>query len=282
MEERQRDDEIDPMDCVRVVWSHRWLMAVIVAAGVAGTAIVSLVMTPVYESRAVIVPTGALSKDQGAAAGFLAVQFGFVPPVTPASAEIVTLLKSNNLRERLIRRHDLLPLFFTKKGMRGKTENQLMWDGIRYLEKRTTVNFAQKDNLITLSCRYKDPGEARDLVASMLTELNDYMSGEAKRVADTNRKYLEAQIERTSDPFIRAKLYTLIAQHIETSAMAEAKENFTFKVLDPPRVPDKRISPKRTAMVLAMFVASLFAGIFAVFLIEYAAKTRGKAEEPRG
>ena len=119
-----------------------------------------------------------------------------------------------------------------------------MWEGIRYLEKRTTVNFAQKDNVITLSCRYKDPGKASDLVASMLTELNDYMSGEVKRVADTNRKYLEAQVEKTSDPFIKAKIYTLIAQHIETSAMAEAKENFTFKVLDPPRVPDKRISPE--------------------------------------
>jgi uncharacterized protein involved in exopolysaccharide biosynthesis len=275
------DDEIDPMDCLRVVWSHRWLMAVVVAAGVMGTALASLIMTPVYESRAVIVPAGALSKDQGAATGFLAMQFGFVPPVTPASVEIVNLLKSNNLRERLIRRHGLLPLFFTKESMRGKTENQLMWDGMRYLEKRTTVNFAQKDNLITLSCRYKDPGKARELVASMLTELNDYMSGEAKRVADMNRKYLEAQVEKTSDPFIKAKIYTLIAQHIETSVMAEAKENFAFKVLDPPRVPDKRISPKRMLMVLAMFVVSLFVGIFAVFLIEYAAKTGRKAEGSR-
>ncbi len=281
MGERQHYDEIDPMDCLKVVWSHKWLMAVIVAAGVVGTAIVSLIMTPVYESKAVIVPAGVLSKEQGAATGFLAMQFGFVPPVTPASAEIVNLLKSNNLRERLIRRHDLLPLFFTKKSMRGKTENQLMWEGIRYLEKRTTVNFAQKDNVITLSCRYKDPGKASDLVASMLTELNDYMSGEVKRVADTNRKYLEAQVEKTSDPFIKAKIYTLIAQHIETSAMAEAKENFTFKVLDPPRVPDKRISPKRTMMVLTMFVVSLFVGIFAAFLIEYVAKTGRKAEGSR-
>jgi len=262
-----------------VMWRHKWLMAMIVAVGVVGTAIVSLIMTPVYESKAVIVPAGALSKDQGAATGFLAMQFGFAPPVTPASVEIVNLLKSNMLRERLIRKHDLLPLFFTKETMRGKTENQLMWDGIRYLGNRTTVNFAQKDNLITLSCRYKDPGKASELVSSMLAELNDYMSGEAKRVADTNRKYLEAQIDKTSDPFIKAKLYTLIAQHIETSTMAEAKENFTFRVLDPPRVPDRRISPKRATMVVIAFVVSLFIGIFAAFGKEYVEKVRRKTEE---
>ena len=56
MGERQHYDEIDPMDCLKVVWSHKWLMAVIVAAGVVGTAIVSLIMTPVYEAKAVIVP----------------------------------------------------------------------------------------------------------------------------------------------------------------------------------------------------------------------------------
>ena len=179
MEERQHYDEVDLMDYLRVVWRHRWLLAMIVAAGVAGTAIVSLLMTPVYESRAVIVPTGVLAKDQGAAAGLLAMQFGFAPPVTPASTEIVTLLKSDMLREKLIRRHDLLPLFFAKEAMRGKTENQLMWDGIRYLGKRTTVNFTQKDNLITLSFRYKDPKKASELLASMLADLNDHMSSEA-------------------------------------------------------------------------------------------------------
>ncbi len=174
MEERRQDDEIDPMDYLRVVWRHKRLIASIMAVGVVGTAIASLIMTPVYESRAVIVPAGIQSKDQGAASGFLAMQFGFAPPVTPASVEIVNLLKSNILRERLIRTHDLLPLFFTRKQMRGKTENQLLWDGIRYLEKRTTVNFNQKDNLITLSCRYMDPGKARDLAAGMLAGLNDY------------------------------------------------------------------------------------------------------------
>jgi uncharacterized protein involved in exopolysaccharide biosynthesis len=113
----------------------------------------------------------------------------------------------------------------------------------------------------------------------MLTELNDYMSGEARRVADTNRKYLEAQIDNTADPYIKARIYTLIAQHIETSAMAEAKENFTFKVLDPPRVPDKRISPKRRMMVAIAFAVSLFLGIFAAFMIEYVEKTQKKGEE---
>ena len=47
--------------------------------------------------------------------------------------------------------------------------------------------------------------------------------------------------------------------------MAEVKENFAFKVLDPPRVPDQRIKPQRRRMVMRAFVASLFVGIFMAF-----------------
>jgi uncharacterized protein involved in exopolysaccharide biosynthesis len=95
------------------------------------------------------------------------------------------------------------------------------------------------------------------------------MASEAKRVADTNKYYLEAQLDKAADPFIKAKIYGLIAQQIETSVMAEVKENFAFKVLDPPRVPDAKIGPKRVQMVEVAFLLSLCVGILAAFTREY-------------
>jgi uncharacterized protein involved in exopolysaccharide biosynthesis len=56
--------------------------------------------------------------------------------------------------------------------------------------------------------------------------------------------------------------------------MAEVKENFAFKVLDPPIVPDQKIKPKRTQMVILALVASLFLGIFVAFFKEYLAKRK--------
>jgi LPS O-antigen subunit length determinant protein (WzzB/FepE family) len=106
------------------------------------------------------------------------------------------------------------------------------------------------------------------------------MSNEARRVADTNKKYLESQVDKTADPFIKTKIYALIAQQIETAMMAEVKENFAFKILDPPRVPDVKIKPKRTQMAIIAFVVSLFLGIFVAFGNEYWRNHREELKNP--
>jgi LPS O-antigen subunit length determinant protein (WzzB/FepE family) len=134
----------------------------------------------------------------------------------------------------------------------------------------------QKDNSIQVSMRFRDPGIASDIVNYTLLELTDHMSTEARRVADTNKKYLESQVDKTADPFIKAKIYALIAQQIETAMMAEVKENFAFKVLDPPKAPDKKISPKRVQMVIISFIVAIFIGLLAAFIREYWMQHKGE------
>jgi len=143
------------------------------------------------------------------------------------------------------------------------------WKGIRTLKSVFSVDNNQKEGVIELSAEFNDPKIAKDIINYILTELTNYMSSEAKRVAETNRKYLETLIDKNADPLIRQKIYSLIAKQIEISMMAEVKENFAFKVIDPPKVPDRRIKPKRRQIVLLAFITSLFAGIFVAFFMEY-------------
>lgn len=274
------DDEINLLDLVKVILKNLRLIGIIIGVVVVATAIISLIMTPVYESKAVIMPT-TQTKDIGVGS-MLAQQFGISGPSSPMATEVVSLLKSNTLRERIIKRYNLLKLFFEdnyEELKKQKNENELLWMGLRRFDGITKVNFKQKDNTIEIVVGYKDPKIARDLVNYTLAELTDYMSIEAKRVAETNKKYLESQLENTADPFIKTKLYTLIAQQLETAMMAEVKENFAFKVLDAPMIPDKRSKPKRRQMVLIAFVVSLFIGIFAAFLREYMIKQQKAFEE---
>jgi len=268
-------DEINLLDYVKVIWKHKILIIFIVCIVTAATAIISLLQTPIYEAKAVIIPSGVVSKDTGPAS-FLASQFGIAPPTTPISAEIVNILKSLTLKEKIINRYNLLPLFFGKKPSKEQSGDDPMWAGIRYLASITKVNFIQRDNIVEISIQFNDPKIVRDLVNYTLAELNEHMSYEAKRVANTNKKYLEVEIDKVADPFIRAKIYGLIAQQIETVMMAELKENFAFKMLDSPRIPDRRIKPKRTQMVLIAFIVAFFLGVMVAFVKEYTDKIRNK------
>ena len=107
-----------------------------------------------------------------------------------------------------------------------------------------------KDNTISVSIELYDPEMSAKMVDYILTALNDHMRSETKRVAQTNREFLEEQLGMTADPLIRQKIYSLIASQIETAMMSELKENFAFKVIDPPKAPDKKIKPKRSQMVM--------------------------------
>ncbi len=111
--------------------------------------------------------------------------------------------------------------------------------------------------------------------------LNDHMTGESKRVALLNKAYLEGQVEKNPDFMIRQKIFSLIAQQIETAMMAEVKENFSFKILDPPIVPDRKIRPKRLQMAILALTASLLVAVLAAFVREYLA-SRNKTQPTGG
>ena len=241
---------------------------------------------------------------------------GISLPSSATVAEISSLLKSNILREKMVEQYNLLPVLFYKKWDEGKktwkkrdssgfslnplrlvsmlTKNITtssikkprkkdpeipdMDDALRSLNKIIKINREIKENTITITVDFHDPEMSAKILEYYLTSLTDYMSSEAKRVANINRKYLEEQLANTADPFIRQKTYNLIAQQIETAMMAEVKENFAFKVIDPPRVPDNKIKPKRAQMVILSFVVSLFIGIFMALILEYIQNAKARKE----
>lgn len=165
-----------------------------------------------------------------------------------------------------------------KKAVKKEPGVPDVYDGLRALEDIVNIQEVKakgligKENTIVISAQFDDPEIAAGLAGYFVAALNDHMSQEARRVAALNKKYLEEQLPLNSDPLIRQKIYAMIAQQVETVMMAEVKENFSFKVIDPPMVPDKKIKPKRAQMVVLSFVVALFLAVFIVFALEYLEK----------
>jgi uncharacterized protein involved in exopolysaccharide biosynthesis len=304
--EDQPGDEIDLLDYWRVIWKQRRMIGLIAALTVIVTAGISLTITDTYQAKAVIMPVTS-RESGGGSVGLAAIaqQFGGLPGITmpgsSSASEIVSLLKSNILREKIIHQYNLMPVLFYRQwdsrhqtwNKGGVTLNPLYyfslvgtdsvqtqsavpdtWDALRLLNEIVKINQDAKQNTITIAVDFHDPEMAAKIVEYSLVTLTNYMSSEAKRVAATNRKYLEEQLGSTTDPFIKQKTYNMIAQQIEAGMMAEVKENFAFKVIDPPLAPDKIIRPKRVQMVMLSLLAALFVGVFAAFFREYVEKIR--------
>jgi uncharacterized protein involved in exopolysaccharide biosynthesis len=134
-----------------------------------------------------------------------------------------------------------------------------------------------KEDLITIVVNFPDPEMAAKIADYFIIALSEHMSAEAKRVAGINKEYLEKQLRETNDSLVQQKIYSLIAEKIETMMMAEVKEGFAFKVLDPPMAPDLKSKPKRAQMVVVAFMVSLFLSAFIVLFREYIRKIKAKS-----
>lgn len=267
-------DEINLFDYLKVIQRHKKLIIIIIAISVVVSVVRALLTPPVYEAKAIITPASQQNAPSGM--GVLAMQFGLAASTQSSVTEIVNLLNSNILREKVIKKNNLLPVLLgtEAKNKKDSSENKRIWNALRALQGILKISYKQKDNIIEISAQFNDPDMAVKIINYTVTELTEHMSSETRRVVETNKKYHESQLSATADPFIKAKIYSLIAQQVEQAMMAEVKENFAFKVLDPPRVPDQRIKPQRRRMVMRAFVASLFVGIFMAFLKEYVDKVR--------
>ena len=115
-----QDDEINLLELWQVVWKRRKFIAYFVSAVVVLTAVVSLFMTNIYESNAVITPVETKGGAGGGMAAALAAMGGglggmIALPESATSSEIVLLLNSNILREKIIKEYNLLPVLFSKQ-----------------------------------------------------------------------------------------------------------------------------------------------------------------------
>lgn len=297
------DNEINLIDALRVLWKRRVYIAAFAFSCAVGASIITLFMTDLYRASAVLTPVSGKEKI-GGELSLIAQQIGGLSGITlpssGSSSEIVSLLNSNILKEKVIKDYGLLPVLFSEQwdrekkawkapeksfrlpamtglltGLFRRTELQAdsagptVWDGIRRLDEITKVNANVKDNTIALTVEFRDPRVAAQLAEHILTALTLHMSGEAKRVAEVNRRYLAEQLGNSTDPIIRQKIYNLIAQQVEVFMMSEVKENFAFKVIDPPRAADRRVWPRRSSIVELVFAAAFLAASFGAFVLDH-------------
>ena len=184
------DDEINILDYWHVIWKRKFLILILMLAAVFTTAAVSIQMTNIYQSAAVISPVSG--KEGGGGLSAIAQQFGGLPGISlpgsaSSSSEILNLIKSNVLREKVIEKYNLLPLLFHEKWSIEKKSWKVdkaptLWDGLRAIDRIVKVNNNIKDNTITISAEFYDPEIAAKIPEYFLTALNEHLVNEARRV----------------------------------------------------------------------------------------------------
>ena len=285
------DDEINLLDLFMVlVRRKRLIIGLVFLAGVAAV-ISSLLMANVYRSETTIAPrqieqsgSMALSGALGGLGGLVASEFGLGGGGEVDKIEV--LLKSRQLVQLVVEKHNLMPLLFEKKWdaqKKGWKESpaptiqdayKLIKDGL------LKVTRDRKTDVITVSIEHKNPEFARSVVDYYLTELSEGLRAKVLKDAQENMRFLTEQLDRTTDPLLREKIYNMLAKEIEKDTFARAQTYYGFYVLDPPIAPDlnKKAGPKRSLIGILSVMVAFFVAVFLAFFLEYLGRL--KTEEP--
>lgn len=258
----------------------RWILGATVATSSIALAW-ALVSPPVYRAEVLLAPISP-EQTEGALSG-LAGQFGGLVGLAGLSlgsgndrkVEAVATLKSRALTEAFVRENDLMPVLYKKrwdaerKRWKGNSEKEwpTLWDANDLFKKKIrVVEEDKRTQLVTLSIEWIDPVQASNWANELVNRTNAVLRSRAIDQAESNVRYLQEQLARTSVVEVKQAIYRLVENEIKTIMLAQGSEQYAFRVIDPAVVPMRKIRPKRALMVTMGFAAGLLFSSVVVLL----------------
>lgn len=280
------DEQIDFGSILSELWLKKtWIAGVTAFCAAVGLAY-ALVTPSVYYSEAIVAPKGSPGSD--ARQGMLS-QFGGLGIVAAQLGmgnnnldHLEVMLKSRGLAEKVILDNDLLPLLFPKewdsdnRDWKPKGSRPGLRDGIEAItDGMLRVKSDTKKQIILVGMESLDSVLSARLINLYLAAFNQKIQSSVRIDADSNRSYLESQLEMTADPLLREKIQNLIAGQMEKAMLVSSS---SFDILERPYVPQYASRPRRTMIVLFSFFSGLIASSFFLVFLSVVRGSMGSVE----
>jgi uncharacterized protein involved in exopolysaccharide biosynthesis len=280
---------------LRVVRSYSWSIAAITAVCTAVAIALAFLLKPVYRAEVLLAPateeqdeSSRLASMVGSLGGLASIA-GINVDTSSATHEAVATLGSYALTSAFIEDNNLLPILFADKWDAAKSawessdpkDVPTIWDGVKlFNEDIRVITEDSETGLITMSIEWTDRDQAVAWANELVRRTNDLTRRRAMEDADRSLTYLREELTRTSLVEMQQVLFQLVESQTNKRMLANVREQYAFKVIDPAVVPDEDdfVSPKRVILIAGGVLAGLFFGVLWAFL-RSAALERAAAEE---
>lgn len=195
-------EDIDFRELARTVFGRRKFIAVVTGAVTLITLVVSLIMTPVFRSTAVILPISK-SMPSFVEGGEMASFIGLLGLGGESNtAKIMAILQSVTIRETIIDKHGLMKILFEdewderKNRWEDEDEPPHILEGIREFEDIVTIEENKKTGAVSIIADFKDPVLSANISNWFVEELGETLKEKSFSIA---RHYRES-VERILTP----------------------------------------------------------------------------------
>lgn len=140
------------------------------------------------------------------------------------------------------------------------------WAAVQAFSSMLLVVQHKDSGMVTVSIEWVDPLQAREWVSDLIARINTQVRLEQIEESRKTIDYLKDQVKQTQLVEIKTAAYNLIQQNLKNMTLAKTQQNFVFKIIDPPVIPDYKSTPKRVVMVIVAFILGGLLGGFIVLI----------------
>ncbi len=280
------DEDFDMYVFLKVIWEGRRLILIISLIFALFSAIISLQINNYYSSHALLIPEkeeSSMSSSIGGIASLAGINLG--DGTANKTKEAIAVLNSRKFITDFIQKHNLnMPLLAAKEwdpisqellfdesilGQDQSWERDVkLYEAYRkFVRDHYSISEDILDSgLITIRVQFISPNLSKEWVELLVTEINTYFKEKDIREANKSLDFLRAEVAKPLNIDLKEVLYDLIQEQTSIMVLANGKEEYMFRTVDPAYISDLKAGPMRSIYVILAFLSGMMLTIFSLFL----------------
>ncbi|MBU1619121.1 MAG: LPS O-antigen length regulator [Gammaproteobacteria bacterium] len=290
-------DEIGLRELISVTWAGKWIVLVvtIIASLIASVYVFSL--PNIYKSDVLLAAAEDSSLNIPGQLGGLAALAGVNLGEKGGDKTTLALqiLKSRDFIGKFIEQNNLYIEIMAAEGW-DRVTNSLVIDSEIYdsasnewvrevkapfkpkpstmetfdeFKKLFSVNQDKTSGMITVSIEHYSPYLAKEWVDRLVKAINEDMRQRDLAEAERSIAYLNSKIDQTNIADVRSMLFSLIEEQTKTVMLANVREEYVLKTIDPAVVSEKKAKPNRILIIILTTILSSMIAVFGVIILHF-------------
>ena len=152
---------------------------------------------------------------------------------------------------------------------------------LKFLQEHLFVSQERETGFITLAIHHSSPIVAKNWLDLLVSDLNEVIKKRDVLEAETSISYLKEQLKSTSNARLKDVFYFLIQEQTKTIMLANGRQDYIFRTLDPPIVPQYKLSPSRSMIcIVGTGIGAVLSICLAIFLFSMNLEIKFKKRIP--
>lgn len=292
---KKTSDEVDLRELFAALWSGKWFIFFAALVFAVASVFYSLSLPNIYRSEVLLAPVSAdsglkLPGQLSGLASLAGVNLGGKGADKTALA--LEILKSRDFLGQFIDENDLYVPLMAAVGW-DQASNSLVINNSVYnessnewvravkapfkpkpskmeayeeLKRILSVSEDKQSGMVKLSIEHYSPLMVKVWLDNLVIAINENVRKRELAEAERSISYLNSKIEDTSISDVRSMLFSLIEEQTKTIMLANVRDEYVFKTIDPAIVAERKVGPKRTFLVLLATIVGLLLSSFVVIV----------------